>query len=54
MEAQFLANQVQLYYAGEDSSKYNLVKQFNLHPNNFDYKLLIDQLQSSVESKIKV
>ena len=47
MEAQFLANQVQLYYASSDLERFNLVKQFNFQPDEFDYQLLIEQLQNS-------
>lgn len=44
-DAQFLANQLQLFYAVEDESRYNLVKNFNHFPENFNYE---DILQCSL------
>ena len=46
LEAQFLANQVQLYYASTDPQYFHLLRQFNLEPDQFDYRTLIDQLQN--------
>ena len=52
LEAQFLANQVQLYYTTADAKRFALVKQFNLSPATFNYEHLIEQLQGSgVEPK---
>ncbi|EDV23347.1 ATP synthase mitochondrial F1 complex assembly factor 1 [Trichoplax sp. H2] len=45
-EAQFLANQLQLFYAGEDESRYSVVKSFNHFPENFNYE---DILQYSLK-----
>ena len=47
LEAQFIANQLQLYYAGSDPGRYSLVRQFNLQPQEFDYKQLIEHLENS-------
>lgn len=47
LESQFLANQLQLYYATEDKERYSLVRQFNHSPENFDYNTVIAQLQNS-------
>ena len=47
VEAQFLANQVQLYYASRDQERYSLVHQFNHSPKDFDYSKIIMQLQNS-------
>lgn len=47
MEAQFLANQVQLYYTTSDQGRFTLVRRFNQSPETFDYQDLIEHLQSS-------
>lgn len=47
LEAQFLANQLQLYYAGDDQERYALVRQFNHDPEHFSYQKLVEQLQNS-------
>ena len=47
LEAQFLANQLQLYYASKDQERYSLVRQFNHSPQDFDYSTIIAQLQNS-------
>ena len=47
LEAQFLANQLQLYYASKDQERYSLVRQFTHSPQNFDYSIIIAQLQNS-------
>ena len=46
-EAQYLANQVQLYYGTNQSDRFALVKQFNHDPQNFDYNTLLVQLQTT-------
>ena len=50
MDAQFLANQVQLYYASEDASRQHLVTQFNTQPDAFDYTKLFEHLQTGLHS----
>ncbi len=47
LEAQYLANQVQLFYASDDVERYALVRQFNHDPQNFDYQKLIEQLNNA-------
>lgn len=42
-DAQFLANQMQLYYLGTDAN-YALVETFNQRPEEFDHQQLIDRL----------
>ncbi|XP_065904273.1 ATP synthase mitochondrial F1 complex assembly factor 1-like isoform X2 [Dysidea avara] len=44
MEAQYLANQIQLYYTSGDKERHHLLTQFNHHPNEFDYTKLIELL----------
>ena len=46
-EAQYLANQVQLYYGTHQADRYALVKQFNHDPQNFDYNSVLAQLQTA-------
>ena len=50
MDAQYLANQVQLYYGTEDDSRQPLVTQFNTQPDTFDYTKLFEHLQTSLPS----
>ena len=45
VEAQYLANQVQLYYGTHQADRFALVKQFNHDPQNFDYNSVLAQLQ---------
>jgi len=45
-EAQYLANQLQLYYDGRDAAKLALVRCFNVTPHLFDHTSLITQLES--------
>lgn len=45
LEAQFLVNQVQLYYGGGDEAKLALVDKFNLTPEDFKHMDLIEQLE---------
>ena len=47
LEAQFLANQVQLYYTTGDRERFTLLKQFNHSPGTFNYQDLIERLQGS-------
>ena len=46
-EAQYLANQVQLYYNSQDAERCTLLQQFNHDPEKFDYRLLLEQLANS-------
>ena len=46
-EAQYLANQVQLYYNSQDAERYTLLQQFNHDPEKFEYRLLLEQLANS-------
>lgn len=47
MEAQFLANQLQLYYGTNQTERFALVRQFNHDPSNFDYNSVLTQLQDT-------
>ena len=47
MDAQCLANQVQLYYTTADPERYTLLRQFNHEPQNFQYTKLVEMLQTS-------
>ncbi|XP_077981740.1 ATP synthase mitochondrial F1 complex assembly factor 1-like [Glandiceps talaboti] len=46
-EAQFLGNQIQMYYGSDDQSKLNLLDNFNNHPENFKHTDLIQELEST-------
>lgn len=45
MDAQFLVNQIVLYYGGADEAKLNLLQSFHLSPNEFKYMDLIEQIE---------
>ena len=47
LEAQYLANQVQLYYGSQDTERYALLRQFNHEPESFDHRRLLEQLEGS-------
>lgn len=42
-EAQYLVNQLQLYFLRDD--KYSLVKEFNHNPSAFNYNTLVEELK---------
>ncbi|XP_071952799.1 ATP synthase mitochondrial F1 complex assembly factor 1-like [Antedon mediterranea] len=50
-EAQFLANQMQLYYAHHDKERFALLKNFNTQPQNFKHMDVIAQLNRGIEIK---
>ncbi|XP_015110982.2 methionine--tRNA ligase, mitochondrial [Diachasma alloeum] len=45
-EAQCLANQLQLYYSGEENERFALLKTFNERPDEFKHMDLISQMES--------
>jgi len=45
-EAQFLANQVQLYYMGDDQNKLNLMDTFHSQPDKFHHMDLVQALET--------
>lgn len=45
IDAQFLVNQLQIYYNGKDEA-YELVKVFNQEPSEFDFNILLNRLTS--------
>jgi len=45
-EAQYLANQLQLYYTGNDPDKLDMVRVFNTQPEKFDHNVLISHLET--------
>ena len=47
MEAQCLAQQLQMFYATADEERFNLVKTFNREPDKFKYMDLIKEIESS-------
>ena len=47
LEAQFLANQIQLYYATGNKERHSLLQQFNHKPDTFDYNKLLELIPHS-------
>lgn len=47
VEAQCIANQVQLFYATDRKEIYGLVETFNFRPNEFKYMSVIAELEQS-------
>ncbi|XP_065069212.1 ATP synthase mitochondrial F1 complex assembly factor 1-like [Rhopilema esculentum] len=47
LEAQCLAQQVQMFYATADEERFNLVYTFNKNPNNFKYMDVIKEVEAS-------
>ncbi|XP_033115559.1 ATP synthase mitochondrial F1 complex assembly factor 1-like [Anneissia japonica] len=52
-DAQFLANQMQLYYAHHDKERFDLLKIFNQQPQHFKHMDVIAQLNRGIEIKPK-
>ncbi|XP_015795720.2 ATP synthase mitochondrial F1 complex assembly factor 1 [Tetranychus urticae] len=48
MEAQCLANQVQIFYGANDLTKNLLLNKFNKDPKSFDYNEVIDQFEKGL------
>ncbi|CAG0916556.1 unnamed protein product [Notodromas monacha] len=46
IEARCLVNQIQLYYDGKDSKKYQLLQRFTKSPNEFKHMDLVSELES--------
>ena len=46
LEAQFLANQVQIYYGGDDEEKLSLLETFTHNPEAFKHMDLISQIEN--------
>lgn len=44
-EAQFLVNQLQLYYSGGDKARTALLEKFHNNPDQFKHMELVDQLE---------
>lgn len=45
-EAQFLVNQLQLYFSGSDIARTGLLEKFHHRPNEFKHSELVQQLES--------
>ena len=45
-DAQFLANQIGIYYGTKDEKRLNLLETFHKCPENFDYKKLINEIEN--------
>ncbi|RWS29150.1 ATP synthase mitochondrial F1 complex assembly factor 1-like protein [Leptotrombidium deliense] len=51
LEAQCLANQIQLFYCNEDLSKRLLLYKFNREPNNFNFNDVINEFENNLVIK---
>eukprot|EP00038_Savillea_parva_P012309 m.203727 g.203727 ORF g.203727 m.203727 type:complete len:397 (+) comp22223_c0_seq1:36-1226(+) len=49
MDAQFLANEIQIYYLGEDA-EFDLVRKFNHDPQAFDHNEVLERLDTMVRA----
>lgn len=45
-EAQFLVNQLQLYFSGSDIARTGLLQKFHRSPDEFKHMELVEQLES--------
>lgn len=45
-EAQFLVNQLQLYFSGSDVARTRLLEKFHFRPHEFKHNELLQQLES--------
>lgn len=52
LEAQWLAYQVQMYYASEGDRREEILKTFNIHPDNFDHMTVVQELNAEIESGV--
>lgn len=52
MDAQWLAYQVQMYYASENNHREELLKTFNRFPDKFDHMSVVHELNDEIESGV--
>ena len=50
LDAQWLAYQVQMYYASNSRHREEILKTFNRFPDKFDHMMVVRELNSEVES----
>lgn len=52
LDAQWLAYQVQMYYASEGYRREEILKTFNVFPEKFDHMTVVKELNSEIESGV--
>ncbi|CAH3026387.1 unnamed protein product [Porites evermanni] len=52
LDAQWLAYQVQMYYASESSHREEILKTFNVFPDKFDHMTVVNELSAEIESGV--
>ena len=52
LDAQWLAYQVQMYYASESDRREEILKTFNIFPENFDHMTVVKKLNAEIESGV--
>ena len=52
LDAQWLAYQVQMYYASESDRREEILKSFNIFPEKFDHMTVVKELNAEVESGV--
>ena len=54
LDAQWLAYQVQMYYASESDRREEILKTFNIFPDKFDHMTVVRELNSEIESGVTI
>ena len=52
LDAQWLAYQVQMYYASQGDHREAILKTFNVFPEKFDHMTVVKELNSKMESSV--
>ena len=52
LDAQWLAYQVQMYYASESDRREEILKTFNIFPEKFDHMTVVTELNAEIESGV--
>ena len=52
LDAQWLAYQVQMYYASQGDHREEILKTFNVFPEKFDHMTMVKELNSEIESGV--
>ncbi|EDO44321.1 predicted protein, partial [Nematostella vectensis] len=50
VDAQWLAYQIQMYYASDSAERESLLHTFNIEPNKFDHMSVVEQLNNEIAS----
>ena len=52
LDAQWLAYQVQMFYASESSHREEILKTLNVFPDKFDHMTVVNELSAEIESGV--